>query len=203
MTRIRAAAAVFLSVIGWGCGGRDSATAPSTPVARRAPTQQGERLVLPNPTTVNVLQRNAPIAQATTSATIGPFGGTLSIPSAGLTVVVPPFAVSAPLTITITAVAGTQVAYEFGPSGTKFLVPLIATQNLVGTAAYNGTVNPTALFSGYFKALSDLNPLAGTASITELLGAGVSATGQSLTFPIPHFSGWVIASNRSDDDPDQ
>ena len=33
----------------------------------------------------------------------GPFGGTLAIPSAGLTVVVPPFAVSSPLTITITA----------------------------------------------------------------------------------------------------
>jgi hypothetical protein len=62
------------------------------------------------------------------SAVIGAFGGQLTLPSAGLTVVVPPFAVASPTRITVTAVAGNQVAYELDPHGTRLLVPLVVTQ---------------------------------------------------------------------------
>ena len=82
------------------------------------------------------------------SATVGPLGGTLSLPGAGLLVVVPPLALSSRQTITVTAVAGSNVAYEFAPHGLKFNLPLVVTQNLgVTQAGANGLVNPLSLFA--------------------------------------------------------
>jgi hypothetical protein len=176
-----------------GCGQSDSVTAP--PVAARA-----QRTILPNPATVHVITRNTPLSQpVSTSAYIGAFGGVLSIPSAGLTVVVPPFALTSPTRITVTALAGNQLAYEFAPHGTRFLVPLVATQSLVGTSGQGTLLPPLA---GYFASVSDLNPLAGTALVSELLNTSLGVGGLSATFPIFHFSGYLLASGAgaSEDD---
>jgi hypothetical protein len=147
------------------------------------------------PTTVNVVNRDQPLATSqSASAVIGAFGGRLFLPDAGLAVFVPPFALTAPTRITVTAVAGRQVAYEFEPHGIRFLVPLQVTQSLVGTSAMNGGLLPRSLIAGYFANLSDLDPLAGTGLVSEILGTSVSLLTKTVTFPVWHFSGYLVAT---------
>jgi len=128
------------------------------------------------------------------SATIGLWGGRIALPDAGLMIVVPAFALQSPTTITVTAVAGSQVAYEFEPHGTQFLVPIWATQDLSGTSATQGA----ALYAAYFSNVLDLDLLNGTALVSELFGT--TAWGKAVSFPIRHFSGYLIATGRSMDD---
>jgi hypothetical protein len=156
------------------------------------------RLILPSPTSVNVVRRNTPLAAPlSASATIGIFGGQISIPAAGIKVVIPPFALSSTKQITVTAVAGDQVAYEFQPHGTQFLVPLVVTQNLVGTSANTGGLLPGSLVAGYFANVSDLNPAAGTGLVSELLGVALNLGTKTATFPVFHFSGYLVATGEN------
>jgi hypothetical protein len=196
---MRSNAARFLGILAIiavaGCGDQPSVTTPTTPAGGTA-----GRTILLSPTTVNAVTRNTPLAQSvSTSRTIGLFGGTLSIPSAGISVVVPPLALTKSTLITVTAVAGNQVAYEFEPHGITFGVPLIVTQSLVGTSA-QGTLLQM-LYAGYFHQLSDLNLLNGTAVVTELLNTSVGVGGLTTVFPVFHFSGYLVATGlQSTDD---
>src|SRR5690348_4757515 len=71
--------------------------------------------------TVDGLQRTTPLAAPiTVSKSIGAEGGTLTIPQAGVTVVVPKGALAQSTTITMTARAGSLVAYDFAPHGITF-----------------------------------------------------------------------------------
>jgi hypothetical protein len=146
-------------------------------------------------TTVTPLQRIAPLATSqTASATIGILGGVISLPGAGLTIVVPPLAVSKETNFTVTALAGSAVSYEFAPSGIRFTTPLVATQSLKGTQAQSGgLVNPLSLSVGYFP---DANRIT---SVTELLNVNVNLLSQTSVFSIWHFSGYIFASGRSDE----
>jgi hypothetical protein len=160
--------------------------------------QAASRLLLPAPTQYNVVTRNVPLATAETgSRTVGLLGGTITLPVSGLTVVVPPFAVTQSTVITVTAVPGQLLAYEFQPHGQQFMVPLIVRQNLTGTSAYQGGVLPSVLYAGYFANVLDLDQLAGTAMITELLGTSISVWNTSVSFPVFHFSGWLIGTGES------
>src|SRR5436309_274804 len=96
--------------------------APSDPRSIRRAPEAPSALLLTAPKSVTVLQRSTPLANSiTASKTIGVLGGTLSLPGAGLVVVVPPGAVLQATTISVTALAGSNVAYEFSPHGTTFL----------------------------------------------------------------------------------
>jgi hypothetical protein len=122
-------------------------------------------------------------------------GGVLALPSAGLTVVVPPLAVLKPTQMSVTAVAGSSVAYEFEPHGIKFSVPLVATQALNGTQAQNGgSINPLSLFAGYFPDSKRIT------SVSELLNLNVNVLGQTSVLTIWHFSGYIIATGRSSEE---
>ena len=183
--------AVVALIAASACGDRAAITAP-------AAGPSAHRTLLANPATVNVVTRNTPLATSVSvTKTIGLLGGTIAIPAAGITVVFPALAVSSPTQITVTAVAGNEVAYEFAPHGIHFAVPLVATQSLVGTSA-QGTLLQT-LNAGYFQSLSDLNLANGTAVVSELLNAGVGVGGLTATFPIYHFSGYLVASGLADD----
>ena len=129
-------ATITAALLAYGCA-NDSVTAPSSaPVA--APAAASQSLLgslLGQPTTVTPLLRKTPLPSAVTaSATIGPLGGVLALPSAGLTVVVPPLAVTKPTKMSVTAVAGSSVAYEFEPHGIKFTIPLGGDAVLEGDA---------------------------------------------------------------------
>jgi hypothetical protein len=188
----------LLTVIGLGtvifaCSDSQSVTSPTS-----APGTGATRQLLASPTAVNVVTRNVPLDTAlTASAVIGVFGGRISLPGAGLTVVVPSLAVLTPTLITVTAVAGREVAYEFAPHGTQFLLPVRMTQSLSGTSA-SGSGLLTTLSAGYFQNISDLDELNGTALISELLGTSISLWSNTVSFSVSHFSGYLIGTGFTD-----
>ncbi len=197
--RILLLTSVFVAAVAAACVSTDTTTAPGGPPGVSAPAgptaasaDLSSLLRLGSPTEITPLLRKAPLAQSlSASATVGPLGGTLSLPGAGLLVVVPPLALSSRQTITVTAVAGSNVEYEFAPHGLKFNLPLVVTQNLGATqAGKNGLVNPLSLFAGYYP--DSTKPT----SITESLNVNVNLLNQVATFTVWHFSGYILASGR-------
>lgn len=127
------------------------------------------------------------------SAVIGKNGGTLSIPDAGLTLVVPPGAVSANTKFTATALAGRLVAYEFQPHGTTFAVPLQFSQDLRKTNLL-GTLTGSLLMDGaYFSSKDNLNTTLGLGLVNEVLPATTDLLSFRVRFPIKHFSGYLVS----------
>jgi len=189
-------ATITAALFAYGCA-NENFTAPSSErvVAPAASSQLLLGSLLGTNVTVTPLLRNTPLKSAvSTSATIGPLGGVLALPSAGLTVVVPPLAVKSPTKMSVTALAGSSVAYEFEPHGIKFPVPLVATQSLSGTQAQNGgLINPLSLFAGYFPDSKRIT------SVSELLNLNVNVLGQTSVLTIWHFSGYIIATGRSEE----
>ena len=139
------------------------------------------------------LQRTKALsAPISVSKSIGVEGGTLAIPEAGVTVVVPRGALSATTKITMTARAGTLVAYDFAPHGITFAKPLVFTQQLRGT---NATLLSAPLLGlGYYSDPSMLGKT--SAVVSDLLGGVVNTLSWSFTSAIPHFSGWVVTCGR-------
>jgi hypothetical protein len=180
-----------------GCAA--DATSPVAPAAPAAAPSRSLLGILGRPTTVTPLLRTTPLAADVSASTVvGALGGNISIPSAGLNLVIPPLAIAPGTRITVTAKAGSNVAYEFQPHGVRFGVPLIATQSLRGTQAQSGgLINPLSLFAGYFPDASNQT------SISEILNLNVNVLNQTSIFTIWHFSGYIIATGRSaqpDDD---
>lgn len=186
---LRAAALSTIALALAACG--DNTSAPPTP----ASSVQPSKTLLSQPTQVKVLQRKTPLANPiTVSRTIGILGGIIAVPGAGLTVVIPPGAILQPTTIGVTALAGSNVAYEFSPHGTQFLLPLVATQNLLGTNTSG--LNLLNFFAGYYQSPADLGN--GTATITEALNIDIGLLNTVAIFNINHFSGYLIASGCDD-----
>lgn len=145
-----------------------------------------------------VLQRTVPLEHAiSASITVAGNGGVLRIPEAGLQVVIPRNALptSAPVTITVTAVAGDAIAYEFEAHGLVFARPLSATQELGGTT-WSGSSGRATPKAAYFAGDEQLDVTTGTAMISETFRSDLVATGQRLHWGIPHFSGYVIVTGR-------
>ena len=175
-----------------GCA--SDTTAPAAAGATASAPSRSLLGVLTQPTTVSPLLRLTPLASNVSASTIvGTLGGAISIPAAGLNVVIPPLAVAPGTRITVTALAGSNVAYQFEPHGIRFAVPLIATQSLRGTQAQTGgLINPSSLFAGYFP------DAANQTLVSELLNLNVNLLNQTSVLTIWHFSGYIIATGRSD-----
>jgi hypothetical protein len=192
-TALRTLTVITLSSLA-GCSDSKSVTSPAAPTGPTAST-----LLLASPASVNVVTRDVPLAASqSASALVGIWGGRITLSNAGLSVFIPPFALTRPTWITITAVAGNQVAYEFEPHGIQFNVPLTATQNLAGTSASTGGLLPATLYAGYFQNIADLDQLNATATVSELLGTSISLLTGSVSFTISHFSGYLIAAGLSE-----
>jgi hypothetical protein len=185
-----AAGAITLSLA--GCGNSDSPVSPRQ--SAPAPTAPASHLLLSSPQTVTPLLRTTPLASSiTVSKTIGVLGGTLAIPQAGVTIVVPALAVSSPTQFSVTAQAGANVAYEFEPHGTRFSTPLVMTQDLrVTQARAGGPVNPLALYGGYFADSSQ------PTLVSELLNLNVNLLSQVGVMSLWHFSGYIVAVGAED-----
>jgi hypothetical protein len=139
------------------------------------------------------LQRTTPLAAPiTVTKTIGSAGGTLSIPQAGVTVTVPQGALDKATVITMTARAGSLVAYDFAPHGITFAKPLAFTQQLRGTNA--SILTAPLLRLGYYKDASLLTATGGL--VSELLGGVVNLVSWTFTGSIPHFSGYIVTCGR-------
>ena len=170
----------------------------SDSAAPRATGDHDAASLIAGPTTMNVVTRNTPLATAVSaSAEIGVLGGQISLPSVGLTVTFPALALTSTTTITVTAVAGNQVAYEFEPHGLQFNAPVVLTQSLAGTSASQSGVFPGVLYGGYFADLSALNQLNGTALVDEILRVSIDRALGSATFSVFHFSGYLLGTGES------
>ena len=150
------------------------------------------------PDTVVVVQRLVPLRyDITQTKFIGSGGGQISIPAAGVTLVVPAGAVDLPTPITMTAVAGRGLVYEFGPKGMTFKKPLTIKQDLTVASLDPRLLSRMKFNGGYFKSRGDL--LGGLLGIVyELLAARTSASGSTVEFNVNHFSGYLIAVDFSE-----
>jgi len=150
------------------------------------------------PDTVVVVQRLRALPyDITQTKLIGSGGGQISIPSAGVTLIVPAGAVDYATPFTMTALAGRGIAYEFGPKGMTFKKPLTIKQDLTVTSLDPRLLSRMKFSGGYFKSRNDL--LGGLLGIVyELLSATTNASGTSVQFNVNHFSGYLIAVDFSE-----
>ena len=130
----------------------------------------------------------------TVTQAIGVDGGTLSIPQAGVTITVPAGALGVTTVISMTARAGTVIAYDFAPHGTTFAKPLVFTQALAGTNV--PPVLAPLLTLGYYADPSYLTTLG--ASVSEFISGSSNLVNASFTSSISHFSGYMVACGRSE-----
>ena len=130
----------------------------------------------------------------TVTQAIGVNGGTLSIPQAGVTITVPAGALAVTTVISMTARAGTVIAYDFAPHGTTFAKPLVFTQALAGTNV--PPVLAPLLTLGYYADPSYLTTLG--ASVSEFISGSSNLVNASFTSSISHFSGYMVACGRSE-----
>lgn len=195
--------AVAVTVTLAACGATDS-TAPNSPAASpsrqlSATTDTANKnllgLLLGTTQEINPLLRTTSLsAPITVSKRIGILGGAIAIPQAGVTIIVPPLAIPSTKTISVTAMAGNKVAYEFAPHGLRFTLPLVMTQDLRNTQARSGgLLDALSLKVGYFPDASHVT------SVTELLNVQVDLLNQTAITTLWHFSGYIYAGGRDSD----
>jgi hypothetical protein len=152
---------------------------------------------LATPVVAQSLERRQALAD-TVSATfiVTKDGGQFTVPGTGLDIWVQANTVSGDFPLTVKALPGKVVAYEFGPSGTKFPKSLIMIQDLKGTN-YNAKTGAT-FDAGYFSSLGDVDATLGTALIKERLQNYFDAESGKFYFAVNHFSGYMVAWGFSD-----
>jgi hypothetical protein len=129
------------------------------------------------------------------SATIGSAGGLVELPTAGAYLWVPPGAVSAATTFSITATPGKAAAYDFQPAGAVFSIPLVLIQDksFLDTTIPAG-FNTAAL--GYFGSAADVDQTTANATASQLRLPLSFSTSQYVAFPVWHFSGYIVSWGR-------
>ena len=123
-------------------------------------------------------------------------GGHISIPETGFTMDIPAGALSAPLTITITA-DDKYVAYKMEPTGTQFQKDVTITQSLRNTSIAGQPLR-TSIFAAY---ISDDNlKLSGKVPVLEIEPSRTIFSPLNTLVPeaqvwvIRHFSRYMLAS---------
>jgi len=177
--------ALAATTLAAGCGS-DTTTAPSASVAPHTTASHSLLGLLSSPTTIHPLLRTTPLAaNVSKTVTVGLLGATVSLPGTGFSMIIPALAAPYGTKITVTALAGSNVAYEFAPHGLKFLLPLVATQSLQNVQNPAGGL--LGLQLGYFPDPSHVT------TVTELLSVNVNLLGLTATSTIWHFSGYIFA----------
>ena len=129
------------------------------------------------------------------SQRIGQSGGRISIPETGFTMDIPAGAVSAPLTITVTA-DDRYVAYKMEPTGTQFRKDVTITQSLrVTTIA--GQPLRNQLYAAFIP--DDSTSLSGKIPVLEVepsttIVSPLTALPDAQVWIIRHFSRYMLAS---------
>jgi hypothetical protein len=139
--------------------------------------------------------RNTPLAENVSwSFTVGSGGATSSNSAVGLTIHVPPGAVSSSTTITVTALQGATLAYGFAPHGLQFARKVTLTQKLNGTSVANQLL---PMLSGAYFSSDEPILSGGLALVSEVVSGLLNPLFKTFSFPIEHFSGYLVASGRS------
>ncbi|HJQ20914.1 MAG TPA: hypothetical protein VJ867_11240 [Gemmatimonadaceae bacterium] len=141
--------------------------------------------------------RNTPLPNDVVwTFTAGPDGALSANSAVGLTIVVPPGALASTQTITVTALKGSAVAYGFEPH-LQFDRKVVLTQNLRGTSA-GGLLSLNLTLSGaHFDGDAPSYSSGGLAIVSEVVPSLTSLLTKTTSFGVSHFSGWIVASGRS------
>lgn len=173
---------------------RPLATAPDlTPIAGEDAQLIGSLTSL----LISPIKRTTPLANDVVwSFRAGPYGGYTSNSALGVAITVPPGALDDYVTITVTAVKGSAVAYAFSPH-LEFERKVTITQSLKGTNV--GLLNNLLLKGAHFAG-DRPEYKNGLAVVTEvvpgLLSNLLSVLTRSVTIQVSHFSGWIFASGN-------
>ena len=220
LKRSVAAAALTLAVVATvvACRG-ERVAAPASAPATTAPAAKGDLLgsltgtltgtvtgtLTATVTTITSITEALPVVNRLTplskdvswSFVAGPNGATSRNSATGLTVVVPQGALAANTTITVKALAGSVVAYEFQPHGITFAKPVTLRQDLslTNVAAILGL---TPMAGAYYNTSTlPYDPTTGLVTVNELEPTTVDLLHLAVSFKIGHFSGYVVAYGRS------
>ena len=148
------------------------------------------------------VKRTTPLANDVSwSFYAGSGGGYTSNSSLGLTVSIPPGALSSTVKITVTALKGAPVAYRFEPH-LEFSKDVYITQNLKGTSA--GLLMSLLIKGAHFPGDVPAYTSSGLAIVDEvvpavinnLLGGLLGTLTRTATFGVGHFTGWLVASGN-------
>jgi hypothetical protein len=202
-----ASAVLLLSALAVGCSDR----MPSAPqAASPVPTQQSNSLLggllggvigtvskLLN-IVVTLVERPTALSQDIAwSFDAGPGGAISANRQAGLSIAIPPGALSQDVRITVTVKAGKVYNYQFAPEGLKFALPVVVTQDvsdnsLIGSLLGGLLGSSKSAKGAYYSApILQYDPKTGSATVNEL--EPTVTGGGLLSFQIRHFSGYTIA----------
>ncbi len=144
------------------------------------------------------LARRTPLEQErVVHGTIGPLGGRLEIPEAGITFIVPAGALSHPVEITVRAHAGAVMAFDFAPHGLRFLEPATVEMRVLGTGAEArlAAASPSGDGPGRLDRFMGVyftgEPESGVEPVETFR---TYRSGDAVAFDIEHFSGYVCAT---------
>jgi hypothetical protein len=193
------AATLFALALGTAVVGCADHALPSEPAA--ALTESGTT-ALSVAEEVKVLTRTTAIPLMSASARIGAAGGTIEIRDAGLRVRFPEGALQVSgnqtVKITVTAIAGDVIAYDFEPHGLVFNKPVVLEQDYKITGAWKNTALLDQVKGAYFPLNSNLDVRKKTALVTEYQPITVDVLGSKIRFGVHHFSGYVVSSGRAE-----
>ncbi|HJQ09712.1 MAG TPA: hypothetical protein VJ840_01655 [Gemmatimonadaceae bacterium] len=134
--------------------------------------------------------------QVKVSQSVGPSGGTISIPETGFTMVIPAGALSSTLNITVTA-DERYVAYKMEPTGTQFQQDVVVTQLLTKTSL-GGQPLRDQIYAAYLAddnaKLSGKIPVAEIEPSTTIFSTLNPLIPQAQVWIIKHFSRYMLAS---------
>jgi hypothetical protein len=144
---------------------------------------------------VELLKRTEPLQKSlTATGVIGPHGGRIHIKDAGVRVDFPRGAVVVPTRISVTALRGDNVAYQFEPHGIVFNAPVTVRQELHGTAAWK-TPLADELQGSYFERLL-VDPTETFSRSKEKRVGKLKESKTALEFSIDHFSGYMVSTGE-------
>lgn len=148
--------------------------------------------------TALVLKRLTPLASdISVSATIGTAGGSIVIQGAGGKIDIPPGALSQPTLITMTARAGSDVAYEFQPHGLTFAQPVKLQQTIKGTWAETYPSLLKGMHGSYWGQTTLDNAFIDKGKYFALVQEHeigyFEQNASQLKFYIDHFSGYLVS----------
>lgn len=145
---------------------------------------------------VKLLKRDHGLPRTTVSAVIGPRGGRIQIRKAGFQVDFSRGAVRTPTRITVTALRGRNVAYQFEPHGIVFAAPVTIRQSLRNTSAWRDRALAGDLQGSYFEALL-VDPTEVYSRSLERREGKLKDSARWLEFTIEHFSGYMVSTGKS------